>query len=406
AAVDAAGLADTLDGNGTFTVFAPPDSSFAKLPEDLVTKLLDPTWSPQLQDVLLYHVLGSEVFSTDLAEGLMAPTVNFQGDKITVSLDPPSIDESVILIDDGLVDIEASNGVIHAIDSVLTPPSISNNIVDVALGNEDFSTLVAALTAAGLVDTLSGEGPFTVFAPTNAAFDALPEGTLDSLLLEENVDALSGILTYHAVAANALSSSLVTGDVETLNGATVAVTVDDGVMVNDSTVKVADIVTSNGIIHVIDAVLLPPSDEAAPEESTESEEIMDGKTDEEEPVEADEEEPVEAEASPLGESPIFIATKAPQPHLRLPNAAKHSTCLTHDSTVPTQLATSTAIVFKYLGVMGAWLRQAGSPSSQPASQPAVPKPNLAAPPYIDPISELSPCWPHTVAVAVWRSRRD
>jgi len=297
AAVDAAGLAGTLDGNGTFTVFAPPDSAFAKLPEDLVTKLLDPTWSPQLQDVLLYHVLGSEVFSTDLAEGLMAPTVNFQGDKITVSLDPPSIDESVILIGDGLVDIEASNGVIHAIDSVLTPPSISNNIVDVAVGNEDFSTLVAALTAAGLVDTLSGEGPFTVFAPTNAAFDALPEGTLDSLLLEENVDALSGILTYHAVAANALSSSLVTGDVETLNGATVAVTVDDGVMVNDSTVKVADIVTSNGIIHVIDAVLLPPSDNAAPEESTESEEIMDGKTDEEEPVEADKEEAVEAEAS-------------------------------------------------------------------------------------------------------------
>lgn len=313
AAVDAAGLADTLGGNGTFTVFAPPDSAFAKLPADLVTKLLDPTWSPQLQDVLLYHVLGSEVFSTDLAEGLMAPTVNFQKDKITVSLDPPSIDESVILIDDGLVDIEASNGVIHAIDSVLTPPSISNSIVDVAVGNEDFSTLVAALTAAGLVDTLSGEGPFTVFAPTNAAFEALPEGTLDSLLLKENVDTLSGILTYHAVAANALSSSLVSGDVETLNGATVAVTVgDDGVMVNDSTVKVADIVTSNGIIHVIDAVLLPPSD-AAPEESTESEEIIDEKTDEAEPVEADEEKPVEADASSsslpslLGSFSIFVS---------------------------------------------------------------------------------------------------
>ena len=93
----------------------------------------------------------------------MAPTLDFQGDEITVSLDPPSIDESVILVDDGLVDIEASNGVVHAIDSVLTPPSISNNIVDVAAGNEDFSTLVAALSAAGLVDALSGEGPFTVF---------------------------------------------------------------------------------------------------------------------------------------------------------------------------------------------------------------------------------------------------
>jgi len=127
----------------------------------LVTKLLDPTWSPQLQDVLLYHVLGSEVFSTDLAEGLMAPTLNFQGDEITVRLHPPSIDGSKIFLN--FADMEASNGVIHAIDSVLTPPSISNNIVDVAVGNEDFSTLVAALTAAGLVDALSGEGPFTVF---------------------------------------------------------------------------------------------------------------------------------------------------------------------------------------------------------------------------------------------------
>jgi len=280
AAVDAAGLADTLDGDGTFTVFAPPDSAFSKLPEDLVTKLLDPTWSPQLNDLLLYHVLGSEVLSTDLAEGLMAPTLDFQGDEITVSLDPPSIDESVILIDEGLVDIEASNGVVHAIDSVLTPPSISNNIVDVAAGNDDFSTLVAALSAAGLVDALSGEGPFTVFAPTNAAFDALPEGTLDSLLLEENVDALTGILTYHVVSANALSSSLTSGDVETLNGATVAVTVADEVMVNDSTVKVADIVTSNGIIHVIDAVLLPPAEDST-ETEDEIEEPMEGEMEEE-----------------------------------------------------------------------------------------------------------------------------
>lgn len=101
----------------------------------------------------------------------------------------------------------------------------------------------------------------------------MPEGTLDSLLLEENVDTLTGILTYHVVAANALSSSLASGDVETLNGATVAVTVDDGVSVNDSTVVIADIITSNGIIHVVDAVLLPPSDDAEPEESAEPEEV-------------------------------------------------------------------------------------------------------------------------------------
>ena len=115
----------------------------------------------------------------------------------------------------------------------------------------------------------------------------MPEGTLDSLLLEENVDTLTGILTYHVVAANALSSSLASGDVETLNGATAAVTVDDGVSVNDSTVVIADIITSNGIIHVIDAVLLPPSDDAEPEESAEAVEVIDGETDGAELVEAE-----------------------------------------------------------------------------------------------------------------------
>eukprot|EP01083_Nonionella_stella_P153903 495099_1 len=158
AAVDAADLTDTLSNDGTFTVFAPPNSAFEKLPSELVTKLLDPVWKPQLQDVLLYHALGSEVRSTDLSDGLTATTLN--GEDIIINLNPARInDHSNILVDEGLVDIEADNGVIHGIDTVLAPTSLSSNIVDIGMANDDFTTLVAAVNASGLLDALSGEGP-------------------------------------------------------------------------------------------------------------------------------------------------------------------------------------------------------------------------------------------------------
>lgn len=143
-------------------MFAPVDSAFEALPEDLLAKLLDPVWQPQLQDVILYHALGNEVNSSMLSDGLTATTLN--GEDIVINLDPARInDNSIILIDDGLVDVDASNGIIHGIDAVLVPTSVESNIVDIAAGNEDFSTLVAAVTAGGLVEALSGEGPLTVF---------------------------------------------------------------------------------------------------------------------------------------------------------------------------------------------------------------------------------------------------
>ena len=114
-----------------------------------------------------------------------------------------------------------------------------------------------AVTAAELVETLKGEGPFTVFAPTNAAFEALPEGTLDELLLEENQDQLAGVLTYHVVEGAGFSADLENGEVATVNDESVTISVGDGVMVNDANVIIADIETSNGVVHVIDAVLLP-----------------------------------------------------------------------------------------------------------------------------------------------------
>ena len=134
----------------------------------------------------------------------------------------------------------------------------TGTIVDVAAANDDFSTLVAAVKAAGLVETLSSEGPFTVFAPTNAAFAKLPAGTVDDLLKPENKDKLVAILTYHVVAGKVLAADVVKlKTAGTVNGQSVAIDTASGVKVNNATVTATDIAASNGVIHVIDTVLLP-----------------------------------------------------------------------------------------------------------------------------------------------------
>ncbi|MDP2083244.1 MAG: fasciclin domain-containing protein [Pseudotabrizicola sp.] len=133
------------------------------------------------------------------------------------------------------------------------------DIVDTAVGAGTFNTLVAAVTAAGLVDTLKGEGPFTVFAPTDEAFAALPEGTVDTLLLPENLEQLTAILTYHVVPGKVMSTDLSEGlTAATVNGADVTITLDGGAKVNGATITTADIEASNGVIHVIDTVIMPP----------------------------------------------------------------------------------------------------------------------------------------------------
>ncbi|ABG30413.1 fasciclin domain-containing protein [Roseobacter denitrificans] len=133
------------------------------------------------------------------------------------------------------------------------------DIVDTAVNAGTFETLVAAVSAAELVDTLKGDGPFTVFAPTDEAFAALPEGTVENLLKPENKDQLVAILTYHVVAGKVMSTDL-TDDMTaaTVNGSDIMIDLDDGVKVNEASVVTADIETSNGVIHVIDAVILPP----------------------------------------------------------------------------------------------------------------------------------------------------
>lgn len=133
------------------------------------------------------------------------------------------------------------------------------DIVDTAVGAGTFTTLVAAVTAAGLVDTLKGEGPFTVFAPTDAAFAALPAGTVEDLLKPENKDKLVAILTYHVVPGKVMAADLTEGmKAATVNGAEITITLDGGAKVNGAVISTADIAASNGVIHVIDQVILPP----------------------------------------------------------------------------------------------------------------------------------------------------
>lgn len=156
---------------------------------------------------------------------------------------------------------EESSDEMADMDEMAAP---SNTIVDIAVGTPSVSTLVAAVTAASLVDTLKSEGPFTVFAPVNEAFAALPAGTVDTLLLPENIADLQAILTYHVVPGSVMAGDLVDGMVvETVNGETITINVSatEGVTINGAaTVVAADVVASNGVIHLIDSVLLPPTE--------------------------------------------------------------------------------------------------------------------------------------------------
>jgi len=138
-----------------------------------------------------------------------------------------------------------------------TEAATAGTVVDVAVATEGFATLVAAITAAELGETLSGMGPFTVFAPTDAAFAALPAGVLDALLLPENKEVLVKILTYHVVPASVLAADVTDGDVATVEGQTVKLSTKDGVTVNGAKVVTPDVMASNGVIHAIDAVLVP-----------------------------------------------------------------------------------------------------------------------------------------------------
>jgi len=281
-----AGLVDVLSGDGPFTVFAPTNAAFADLLEALgddYNSLEDFDTEDEkalLAKVLTYHVVsGTTALSTDLSDGQMIATV--QGEDVTVSLnngfmigDAADVDATV-----ALADVMASNGVVHVIDKVLLPQEVLDilnpptpNIVGLAQSVDDLSLLVDALIQAdaGLVDVLSGDGPFTVFAPTNQAFADLLEtlgGDYNSLADFDTTDEkalLAKVLTYHVVSGTkALSTDLTDGQmIATVQGEDVSIRIHDGVFVGDATdqeatVTQADVEASNGVVHVVDKVLLP-----------------------------------------------------------------------------------------------------------------------------------------------------
>lgn len=287
--VTKAELVDALMADGPYTVFAPTNDAFAKVPQEVLDALLaDPDL---LKQVLLYHVVAGKVMAADVKDGASAATL--QGEPVTFKV----ADGKVAVNDANVVsaDIEAKNGVIHVIDSVIVPAAVlealtkmsaaaatpaateaavaapaaapvaaEKDIVDTAVGAGSFNTLVALVKAAGLVDALKADGPFTVFAPTDEAFAKLPQAQVDALLADPK-GALTQILLYHVVPGKVMAADVKDGaQAATLQGEPITFSVMDGkVMANAANVVAADVAATNGVIHVIDSVILPPSVAAA-----------------------------------------------------------------------------------------------------------------------------------------------
>jgi uncharacterized surface protein with fasciclin (FAS1) repeats len=294
AAVKAAGLAETLMGEGPFTVFAPTNTAFENLPAGLVTALLKPENKATLQKILTYHV----VAAITAGDGVVKPaTVEGTTFSVTAEMGKVQItDGQGNVANVTSTDITGSNGVIHVIDRILLPVGVDPaallakesaeempaasmksstedagpTIAAIASGNKDFKTLTAALGAAGLVETFDSPGEYTVFAPTDAAFGALPEGTVNSLVTDQK-DQLKSILAYHVITAKITAAQLVKAIqdndnyylMQTLGGQTIVATIKGGNVQlidaagNRATVIVTDVMASNGIIHGIDAVVMP-----------------------------------------------------------------------------------------------------------------------------------------------------
>lgn len=309
AAVEAAGLGDTLDGDGPFTIFAPNNGAFDRIPANVLDSILADT--ELLTSILTYHVVSGEALSSaDLAEAGTATTVN--GAELAFALDGESLtingDEAVVVC----ADIAVGNGIVHIVDSVLQPPSddlsgggsssstpssapditavatpgdgpqgplcaslptdgegsltgmADDPAATAAANNPELSKLAAAVQAAGLVDTLNGEGPFTIFAPSNAAFDEIPAADLEAILAD--TDQLTSILGFHVISGESLSAAdlAAAGTEASLQGGELTFTVeaDGSLSINDgaATVVCSNITVGNATVHIIDSVLVPPAE--------------------------------------------------------------------------------------------------------------------------------------------------
>ncbi len=287
AAVKAAGLVDTLNGPGPFTIFAPANSAFAKLPAGTVETLVKPENKATLTSILTYHVIaGKKLSSADLVK--MGSIKTIQGETVSIKGSGKNITVNKAKV--VLADVQVANGTVFIIDSVLMPsaPAAGTPVAadadaqavgvpatgkgslqgmaqdpaaTAASNNPQLTTLVAAVKAAGLVDTLNGPGPFTIFAPVNAAFEKLPAGTVEELVKPENKAKLTSILTYHVVAGKKLSSADLAkmSTLTTVNGKTLSVQASGKTITINGTVKtvLADVQVANGTVFLIDSVLIP-----------------------------------------------------------------------------------------------------------------------------------------------------
>jgi len=264
-ALTAAELVDTFSGTAEYTVFAPTNEAFAALDDTVFKCLQMPAGLPTLTKVLEYHAVKGETMSSALKDGQELATLD-DPEILTVKIDGKTVMINTATVE--APDNEASNGVVHIIDQVLIPSDYvepncgtTGNIAETAEGVDDLSTLVAALKAADLVDTFTGTDLYTVFAPTNEAFTALGD-VVTCLLLPENKEALTEILTYHVVSGYVLSTDITDGleadTVDTPEKLTFSTT--GGVKINgDATVTAADNYCTNGVVHIIDKVLVPPN---------------------------------------------------------------------------------------------------------------------------------------------------
>lgn len=254
-ALEAAGLVETLQGNGPFTVFAPSDEAFAKLPAGTVDTLLKPENKQRLIAVLTYHVVPGKVMAADVVKLNAAATVNGQRVDVKIDGDTVRIDQARVVA----ADIACSNGVIHVIDQVVLPSA--DSIPATAENAGTFKTLLAAAKAAGLVEVLSGDKPLTVFAPSDDAFAKLPAGTVESLLKPESKQKLAAILKFHVVPGRVFSTDVLSRkELKTVQGGILTAAIKNGTATINGAVLVAtDIDASNGVIHVIDSVMLPPA---------------------------------------------------------------------------------------------------------------------------------------------------
>mgnify|MGYP001162890792 CR=1 FL=1 len=249
-------LVSALEGEGPFTVFAPTNAAFTNLLNAIGASGLDDIDNNTLSSILLYHVVPDMALSTSLSTGYIntLSTASPGGNNLSLYISTMGgvrINGNVNVV---TADIQADNGIIHVVDNVITIP----NLVDAALANNNFSNLVAAVVEAGLVDALNGDGPFTVFAPTNQAFEALLMNLGVSNVSEIPIETLTSVLLYHVVQGNVRASDLSNGDVPTLNGSTININLSGGVNINGNTQVIqANVQTSNGVIHAINNVLLP-----------------------------------------------------------------------------------------------------------------------------------------------------